>query len=116
MYAPELAATASALSVDWVAAIGPTLLLIIGGLASWFIRSRTEDLRAAEERLHEERRRIYVQVLEPYIKLFASIKSGDLAPVTKQMASYEYRKVSFELLLVGSDEVVKAYNALMTFS
>lgn len=97
----------------WVTALGPTLLVIVGGLITWLIRTRTEELRAAEERLHDERRRIYDELLDPYIRLFANVKSGGTQQAVQKMVTYEYRKTAFNLNMVGSDSVVLAYNALM---
>lgn len=99
--------------MDWLTALGPSLLMIIGGIITWLLKSRTEELRATEEKLREERRKIYNEILDPYIRLFADLKGQGTTQVLKKITSYEYRKTAFELNLFGSDEVVRAYNALM---
>ena len=96
--------------MNWLQVLAPPLLMALGGLITWLLKSRIEELRATEERLREERRKVYAQILEPYIRVFADPKGQQ---ATKTVVSYEYRKTAFELNLFGSDEVVRAYNALM---
>jgi len=99
--------------MDWLQVLGPSLLMVLGGIITWFLKSRVEELRATEERLREERRKIYGQILDPYIRLFADFKGQGPNIAIKKITSYEYRKTSFDLNLFGSDDVVRAYNALM---
>lgn len=98
--------------MDWLQALGPSFLIVIGGIISWFLKSRIEELRAIEEKLREERRKIYGQILDPYIRLFSDLKGQGSSNALKQISSYEYRKTAFDLNLFGSDEVVRAYNNL----
>ena len=99
--------------MDWLQVLGPPLLMVLGGLITWYTKSRVEELRAVEQRLLEERRKIYGQMLEPYIRLFSDLRGAGSTQAIKSISSYEYRKTAFDLSLIGSDEVVRAYNALM---
>jgi hypothetical protein len=99
--------------MNWLQILGPSLLIVLGGIITWFLKSRVEELRATEERLREERRKIYGQILDPYIRLFADLKGQGPAQALKKITSYDYRKTAFDLNLFGSDEVVRAYNALI---
>jgi hypothetical protein len=100
--------------MNWLQILGPSLLIVLGGIITWFIKSRVEELRATEERLQDQRRRIYLEILDPYIRLFAELKGkGPPVQALRKMTSYEYRKTAFNLNLFGSDKVVRAYNALM---
>ncbi len=99
--------------MNWLQVLGPTLLMVVGGIITWFIKSRVEELRATEERLMEERRKVYLEILAPFIRIFAGAKNKGTAEAIKTITSYEYRKTAFELNLFGSDEVVRAYNALL---
>jgi len=101
---------------NWLQIVAAPLLVALGGLAAWFIQSRVEQVRATEERLTAERRKVYAEILEPYIRMFAGVKSGEgVKEATEKILSFEYRKTSFELGLVGSDDVVRAYNDMMQF-
>ena len=102
--------------MNWLQVLGPSLLFIAGGIITWFLKSRVQELRATEEKLREERRKIYSQLLDPYVRLFTNFKEQDAEPLIKKITSYEYRKTAFDLNLFGSDEVVRAYNALMQYS
>lgn len=56
--------------MEWLKYIGPPLLMVLGGIITWFIKSKSEELKAVEDLLREERRKIYGEILEPYIQLF----------------------------------------------
>ncbi|HLB75033.1 MAG TPA: hypothetical protein VJJ98_13520 [Sedimentisphaerales bacterium] len=99
--------------MNWLSTLGPSLLMVIGGIITWLIKSRIEELRATEERLTEARRKTYSEILDPYITLFADIRGEGQKKAIKTITSRDYRKAAFELSLFGSDEVVRAYNALM---
>lgn len=99
--------------MNWLQILGPSLLIVLGGIVTWFIKSRVEELRATEQRLREERRKIYSQILDPYIRLFADLKGQGPTQAIKKIMSYDYRRTSFDLNLFGSDQVIRAYNALM---
>jgi len=95
------------------------LVVLAGGsgIFSLVIKARLDELRAIEERLTAERRKIYLDILAPYIRLFAAMSRGELNKIDpKQLTtSDEYRRVILELGLLGSDEVVRAYNALTRY-
>lgn len=84
------------------------------GFAVWFVQSRVEAQRRVREQWNEHRRKVYLDILDPYIRLLASLKNKDDADVaTKQIVSYEYKKASFELNIIADDEVVVAFNNMM---
>lgn len=99
--------------MNWLQVIGPILIMIIGGIITWFIKSRVEELQATEKRLQEDCRKIYIQILDPYIRLFADLKGQGQIKAIRKIASLEYRRIAFELNLFGSDNVIRAYNNLM---
>ncbi len=101
--------------MNWIQIVGPSLLMIIGGILTWFIKSRVEELRVTEEKLREDRRKIYNEILDPYIRLFSDMDGESGARALNKIASYEYKKTSFELSLFGSDNVVGAYNKLLSY-
>ena len=109
--------------MDWLEIVLYVLLMVVGGggIFSLIIRSRLEELRAIEERLSLERRKVYGEILDPYIELFASLAlengGASTSPkITRKITSKEYRKAIFELGLLGSDDVIRAYNTLMQHS
>ena len=76
------------------------------GFAVWYFQSRIEKIRRAKEQLHDERRKVYLSILEPFIRSFAGVKSKqDAEKAVRTMGSFEYRKTSVELNLFGSDKV-----------
>ncbi|RLC30648.1 hypothetical protein DRH13_04055 [Candidatus Woesebacteria bacterium] len=60
--------------------LGPSLLMVLGGLLTWLIKSRIEELRAIEEKLRETRREIYSQILDPYIAFTVRLISWKVIP------------------------------------
>lgn len=103
--------------MDWTTIV--VAILGSGGL-TWIVRGWVERWRSVQEALHQERRERYAQILNPYVQLFASLS---LPPVTQKkrqeeieevITSAEYRKEVFDLALVAEDEVVRAYNRMMS--
>ena len=86
------------------------------GFAVWYFQNRIETARREREKLSEERRRIYIDILEPFIRIWVGIKTPkESDKALKIMLSYDYKKLTFELNLMGSDEVVHSLNELMQY-
>jgi len=101
--------------MEFTKVLGPTILIFIGGVISWFIKSRYEELRVVEERLTDKRREVYSKLLEPYIRIFSDMSKEGQKEAQELILSYEYRKCFFDLILFGSDGVIEAYNDLMGY-
>ena len=104
--------------MDWQGLLTPVLTAAIGailaGIMTWFVQSRIEALRRETERLRDERKNIYMEILEPMIKALSGINNPDeLESALDSLRSFEYRKVVFEFNFIGSDRVVQALNDLM---
>ena len=99
--------------MNWIQILGPSLLIILGGIITWIIKSKIEELRSIEEKLLEERRKIYINILEPFILIFAGVTPGKIKEAQNIISSDEYRKTGFLLNLYGSDNVIKAFNDMM---
>ena len=99
---------------EWLGLLVTPVVGAVVGFGVWFLQNRIDRLRKAREDLHNDRRQVYADVLDPYIRLFAA--AGDPAvqrKATAQITSYEYKKVAFEFSLIGSDRVVKAFNEML---
>lgn len=94
--------------MDWLT---EAVVAVVAGAAVWLITSRTEALRREREKLHDERSRVYLRVLAPYFRLLGGQNTDDdFRKVVHQMRSAEYRTAIYELMLVGSDHVVRSLN------
>ena len=91
-----------------VATLGP----LAGGLVAWWIQSRIEQTRRETERLYSERAKLYGQLLEPFSAIFG-MKAPNASDPVKIIQSKEYRDAMFHVNLVGSDDVVRAFNKMM---
>ena len=114
--------------LDFLTAFGsiatPILVLFLTG-AGWKIRQSIEHKTKLEEKLRDDRIEIYHQILEPYIIILMPDAAWNLDPknkgkdknneATAKLLSLEYRKLSFRLSLIGSDNVVKAFNNLYQY-
>lgn len=114
--------------LDYLSAIGsiatPILVLALTAVG-WKYRQTIERQMRLEEKLRDDRIAIYNQILEPFILLLMTEAAwqtdkknrnkskDDIA--TAQMLSLEYRQASSKLSLMGSDNVVSAFNALMQY-
>lgn len=114
--------------LDYITALGsiatPLLVLLISAIG-WRFKSNIERKIDLENKLRDDRINIYNQILEPFIILLTSdtawamdkknknINKNELA--VGKMITLEYRKLGFQLSLMGSDAVVKSYNDLMQY-
>lgn len=126
-------------TLDYVAAIGsvatPILVLLLTGIG-WLVSQRFEKARERENKAREQAREleeklrgyrtdIYNNILEPFVLLFTkdegSPKSKEHRGKTyaeialAKILSLDYKQTAFRFLLMGSDEVIRAYNNLMQF-
>jgi len=100
--------------VDWLSLLWPPLFAALGGIAVWLVQSRIEELRRLERSLEEPRRKIYMDAVDPFVRLFAGVRDPKVQQqVVKQFGTYDSRKVVFDLMMFGSDDVVRAYNRMM---
>ena len=84
------------------------------GFVGWFLQSRLEAIRRERERLHETRRAIYMKALDPYLRILTDAGAKKrLDSAIEQMMSYAHRRILFELVFLGSDDVVRSLNDLM---
>ncbi len=107
------------LAITLVASVAiPIVIFVVG--------NRISETRQLEEKLRDDRIEIYNKILEPFLLIFSTeavikgtpkyrnekAKTGiDLA--TEKLLNLDYQENAFKLNIIGSDEVVKAYNNLM---
>lgn len=97
-----------------ITALGAPLLVFIGGLITWFFKTRKEELRAIEERALEKRITTYNKILHPLIVMFSHKADKRIhEKALKEIVSVEYKTAAFNLMTFGSDEMVQAYNSMM---
>lgn len=110
--------------MEWVVAVVvPVLLAVgggIGGLITFLWRHRLEEIRATEERLSADRRKVYGDLLLPYVQLFTTSQEKGTAEARDEavarIQSAEYRGTAFDFMLIASDDAARAYNELMQFT
>lgn len=97
--------------MDYLIQFLPIITAIITAIVTWILKEKSEKLKLQREKLIEEKRQNYFKILEPMILSLNGIKNPkDSQVALKKIASADYRKTSFELMLIGSDQVVQAYN------
>jgi len=84
-----------------------------GSIMGIVIQNKIQKLRSIEEKLREERRKVYAELLLPFIEIFTN--PSDPLKAIERVSTLEYRQTSFDVTLVGSDDVVKAYGNLMQY-
>ena len=117
--------------LDYLVAAGtiatPILVLLLSGIG-WRLRNRLERQFVLEDKLRDDRIRIYNDILKPFILLLTTDAAWQSDPKNKhknkdemalrQLLSLEYRELGFHLSLVGSDEVgpsVQQFNAVFFY-
>ena len=90
------------------------------------VGNRITNIRQLEEKLRNDRIEIYNKILEPFFLIFSTeaiiqasmkypkdkVKTGAQLAMEKTL-SLEYQEYAFKLSLIGSDNVVRAFNNLM---
>ena len=112
--------------MDWIQPAQALTLLVVGAAATYLSQQRLEKLKAqqaelvaararlneAATRLRDERRQLYLKVLDPYVAVLQALGTGASAhEASLRLGTLEHRKAAFELKMVGTDEVVHAFNA-----
>ena len=105
-------------------------VLILSGVAIpyviFVVGNRLTKIRQLEESLRDDRIEIYNKILEPFLLIFtpqaviaASAKyekdkdKTGVELASEKLLTIEYQDYAFKLNLIGSDNVVRAYNNLM---
>lgn len=97
-------------------AIITPILLTIGGLLTWFLKTRNENLQTIEERAREKRLETYRKLLDPFIVLLTTNKTKkEEEKALNSITSVEYKRAAFDLVIYGSDEMVRSYNKMMQY-
>lgn len=104
------------MSNETLLALLSPILITIGGIASWLIKSRREDLIATEERARESRKEVYKILMDPFVAALTSTASqSERQKRINRLTSIEYKQAAFNLITFGSDEMIRSFNKLMDF-
>ncbi len=99
--------------IDWITLV---IALTTGGIG-WLIRSTWEDMRAREHLVYESRRKAYLDAIEPFAQIFAGLKNPrELKKALARAGATSTRMSMMTLALIGSDEVVRAYNKMWRYA
>jgi len=96
--------------MDLLPTLTPTLLGLLCGAIGWFLKSRFEARRRDQEALRDERAKIYVDILTPFIRILTDLSESRKKEALEEVTSLDYRKLAFRLVLVGDDNVVSEWN------
>jgi len=101
---------------NWIELLITPIVGAIIGFGVWYFQSRIDVLRREQEKLNDDRRKVYAEILEPFVRVFAGIKNPkENKKALQQMLSFEYKNTSFQFSLIGADDVVKSFNNLMQY-
>lgn len=101
--------------MHWLEAVIPTIIALVGGAIGWFLKDKIEAARARDERLHEQRAKLYAQILEPLLAPFSDPEGKQGLRKLQRMVTPSYRHNAFQLVLSGGDAVVKSWNDFMQY-
>jgi hypothetical protein len=90
----------------------PVILTLGGGAIGWFLKSKIEAKQRLEDSLRNESAKVYLDILMPFAILFTDLSKKSQEETLKQIKSKEYRELSFKLILIGSEDVVRSWNEM----
>lgn len=95
--------------VDYFKRIDPTILTLVSGSIGFIISKIIEDLKESKQRLYEQKRKYYNELIRPYRDVLKNIKvkNGNTALNNKQIA--DAMDTAFDNILYASDEVIEKY-------
>ena len=84
-----------------IAIISP-VLLTVGGLVTWILKAKREELLTQEEKSREFRIRTYETLLEPYYAIFTfTLPDQKKDREIQKIGSLDYKKAAFNLTTFG---------------
>lgn len=97
----------------WIEIAITSLLTVITACAIVFLKHYIEVSNRGKEDIWAARRKLYMDILDPYITIFAEFGKGSGGAEKKalnKITSLQYRKSVFEIKMIGSDNVIRAMN------
>ena len=90
------------------------ILITIGGIVSWILKSKKEEVLNAETKSREFKIETYKKLLEPFIAtltftLTEKVKQKEINKLT----TLEYKKAVFDLTTFGSDKAIQIFSKIM---
>jgi len=99
---------------SFIIAILSPILLTIGGIFTWVIKSKREETLNVEEKAREFKIETYRKLLEPFIAAFTfTLSEEEKNKEVNKLSSLEYRKTVIDLNTFGSDESISIFNKIM---
>ena len=61
--------------MNWINLLVTPLVAALVGFAVWYLQSRIATIRREQERLHDDRRKVYTDILDPFIRALTGINN-----------------------------------------
>jgi hypothetical protein len=95
--------------------LAPILAAVIGFLV-WFLQNRISKIQEEQDKLFDQRREIYAEILEPFIRIHVGASDPEeLARASAQLKSIEFKRNAFRFSLIAEDEVVRSFNDMIGY-
>ena len=98
----------------FIIAILSPILLTIGGIISWILKSKKEEILNAESKSREYKIGTYKILLEPFIATLTFTLTDKVQQrEINKLATLDYKKAVFDLTTFGSDKAIQIFNKIM---
>jgi len=114
---------------NWLEIMRLVILLLSGAaipIVIFVVGNKLSRIQQLEEKLRNDRIEIYNKILEPFFLIFSTEaviegsmrskknkKKTGVELAAEKLLTLEYQEYAFRLSLIGSDDVVRAFNNLM---
>jgi hypothetical protein len=99
----------------WITVALPSVIVVLGGIVGWFIRSKSEEMKLAYENMREKREMIYAAMLKPFVEFLVALPippDKSFSDLIAQTNTRYYERKYFDLVLFVSDDVLNLFKAV----
>ncbi|WP_036471189.1 hypothetical protein [Myroides odoratimimus] len=89
--------------------IDPTILTIVSGSLGFIISKIIEDIKESKQRIYEQKRKYYIELIRPYRDLLKNSKTKNSKNELSSKQIADAMDTAFDNILYASDNVIEKY-------
>lgn len=94
---------------EYIKKIDPTILTLISGAIGFIISKFIEDIKESKQRIYEEKRKYYSELIRPFRDLLKNTKTKNGNNTLNNRQISDAMDTAFDNILYASDDVIAKY-------